>query len=121
MLFPKVLHNREFLKLWLAQVFSQFSLNVLNFALIVKVYEATFSNTSVSLLLLAFGVPGLLFGYMAGSYVDKVNTKNVLLTTNVIRSLVMVLLILYPNQTAMYYLVALIISLAPQFFIPAEG
>jgi MFS family permease len=121
MLIPKVLYNREFLKLWLAQVFSQFSLNILNFALIIKVYEATFSNTSVSLLLLAFGLPGLLFGYMAGSYVDKVNTKNVLTVTNVIRSLTVTLLIFFPNQPSIYYLVALIISLASQFFIPAEG
>lgn len=118
---PKVLYNQEFLKLWLAQIFSQFSLNILNFALIIKVYEATLSNTSVSLLLLAFGVPGLLLGYMAGSYVDRVNTKNVLVITNIVRSLVIFLLIIFPDQPIIYYLVALVISLASQFFIPAEG
>jgi MFS family permease len=118
---PKVLHNRDFLYLWLAQIFSQFGLNVLTFALIVKVYEATLSNTSVSLLLLAFGVPGLLLGYMAGSYVDRVNTKDVLIATNVIRSLIMLVLIFFPETPLVYYLVALVISLASQFFVPAEG
>lgn len=121
MRFPQVLHNREFLKLWVAQIASQFGLNILNFVLLIKVYEATTSNTPVSLLLLAFGVPGLLLGYLAGSYVDSVNTKSVLIITNIVRALVILLLFFLPDSLAGYYIVALIISLASQFFIPAEG
>ena len=118
---PGVLYNRDFLKLWVAQIASQFALNILNFVLLIKVYEATTSNTSVSLLLLAFGVPGLLLGYLAGSYVDSVNTKSVLIITNTVRALVILMLFFLPNSLAGYYVVALIISLASQFFIPAEG
>src|SRR3989344_6247555 len=118
---PRVLYNKEFLKLWIAQIASQFALNILNFVLLIKVYEATTSNTPVSLLLLAFGVPGLLLGYLAGSYVDSVDTKSVLIITNIIRALVILLLFFLPASLAGYYIVALIISLASQFFIPAEG
>lgn len=121
MLFPKVLHNKNFLKIWIAQIASQFGLNVLNFVLLLKVYDVAKSNTPVSLLLLAFGVPGLLLGYLAGAYVDNVDTKKVLVVTNVVRALTLLFLVFFPEKLTVYYLVALLIAIASQFFIPAEG
>jgi MFS family permease len=121
MLIPRVLHNKNFLKIWIAQIASQFGLNILNFVLLLKVYEVAKSNTPVSLLLLAFGVPGLLLGYLAGAYVDNVNTKKVLVVTNIVRAVTLLLLVFFPDKLTVYYLVALFIAVASQFFIPAEG
>lgn len=121
MLIPQVLYNKNFLKIWIAQIASQFGLNVLNFVLLLKVYELTSSNTTVSLLLLAFGVPGLLLGFLAGAYVDNVDTKTVLIITNIVRALTLLLLVFFPEKLTVYYLVALLIAIASQFFIPAEG
>lgn len=121
MLIPKVLYNRNFLKIWFAQIASQFGLNILNFVLLLKVYELTTSNTTVSLLLLAFGVPGLLLGYLAGAYVDNIDDRKVLIITNIARALTMLLLVFLPDNLSAYYLVALLIAIASQFFIPAEG
>jgi MFS family permease len=121
MLFPKVLYNKNFLKIWIAQIFSQFGLNILNFVLLLKVYELTSSNTPVALLLLAFGVPGLILGYLAGAYVDNVDSRKVLVITNIVRAVVMLFLVLLPNHLTVYYLVAILVAVASQFFIPAEG
>ena len=59
----EILKNKDFMKIWLAQLASQLAANLLNFALIIRVFELSantkFANISVSLLVLAFGVPGV--------------------------------------------------------------
>lgn len=117
----KLISNRNFLKLWLAQIFSQVALNALIFVLTIKIYQETFSSTSVSLLILAFGFPAVLFGYLAGVYVDKLGLKKVLISTNLIRVLLMFTLFWSLKVPIFIYPIAFFISLATQFFVPAEG
>ncbi|MDP2671247.1 MAG: MFS transporter [bacterium] len=120
--FPSIVTNIDFLKLWLAQITSQIGLNALYFILALKVYEQTQgSNTAVSLLILAFTVPSVFFGYLAGVLVDHQDLKKVLIYTNLFRALVVFgLLFVYTNIFFIYGLV-LLLALVTLFFLPAEG
>lgn len=118
---PPVVRNKNFLRLWLAQLLSQIALNALIFVLTIKIYQLTSSNISVSLLILAFGLPAVLFGYLAGVYVDKLGLKRVLVGTNLIRTLLIITLFWLLKVPVFIYPIAFLISLATQFFIPAEG
>src|SRR3990172_5772192 len=66
-----VLRNRRFLALWLAQVASQIGGNMVLFGLTVLVSARTNSNSAVSLLILSFLVPAVVFSALAGVYVDR--------------------------------------------------
>lgn len=116
----KALSIRPFLFLWLSEIFSQIAFNMLNFILVIVAFELTRSSTAVSGIVLAFTTPAILFGMLAGVYVDRWNKKMVLLATTIIRCILCLILALWHRNVTTVYLVTFLTSLVTQFFIPAE-
>lgn len=88
--FLPVLKNRNFLALWGGQVFSQIADKVylvLVIALIATHFQAPDQTISVwvSAIMMAFTIPAILFGSVAGVYVDRWPKKAVLVATNLLR------------------------------------
>ncbi|NEQ52573.1 MAG: MFS transporter, partial [Leptolyngbya sp. SIO3F4] len=74
--FWPVLQNRNFLTLWGGQVFSQLADKVylvLMIAIIASQYDAPGQTISgwVAAIMIAFTIPAVLFGSLAGVYVDR--------------------------------------------------
>ena len=90
----EVFRNRPFLLLWLAQAFTQIGGNMVIYGLTVIILEATSSNTAVSLLILTFLIPAVLFSAVAGVYVDRFDRRSILVVTNLLRCGAFVLLFL---------------------------
>ena len=87
--FP-VLKNRNFLTLWSGQVFSQLADKVylvLMIALIASRFQSSDQSISgwVSSIMIASTIPAVLFGSIAGVFVDRWSKKTVLVLTNVLR------------------------------------
>jgi len=118
--FLQVLKNRSFFFLWLSEIFSLTGFNMVNFLLTLVTYSLTNSNTAVSGIVLSFTIPAILFGIVAGVYVDRWNKKQVLLITNIIRCLLAVILGLFHTNLIVLYLATCAIAIVTQFFIPAE-
>lgn len=123
--FWALLQNHNFSKLWGSQIMSQVAQNLLFFALIIRVFELAshtkFANISVALVVLAFGIPAIFFGLVAGAYVDYWNRKWVMVICNVVRA---ALVLLYPFVETNLWGVLILsfgIATASQFFIPAEA
>jgi len=81
--FVPVLKNVNFLTLWSGQVFSQLADKiylVLMIALIASHFQAAGTSISgwVSALMIAFTIPAVLFGSLAGVFVDRWSKKAVL-------------------------------------------
>lgn len=95
-------------------------MNMMNFILILVVFSITNSNTAVSGVVLSFTVPAIIFGIIAGVFVDRWSKKNVLIGTNVIRFFLLVALGLFHTNLAVIYTLSLIGSIVTQFFVPAE-
>jgi MFS family permease len=114
------LKTRSFLYLLISEFFSQFAMNFLNFILLIVVYEISKSNLAVAGVVLSFTLPSILFGILAGVYVDKWNKKNVLVYTNVLRALAAFPLLFFSHELFLVYLLSFLVSLITQFFIPAE-
>ena len=74
-----VFRNRPFLLLWLSQAFTQIGGNMVIYGLTVIILEATRSNTAVSILILTFLGPAVLFSAIAGVYVDRLDKRVVLI------------------------------------------
>lgn len=116
----RTLAIRPFLFLILAEIFSQFATNMLNFVLIIIAFSLTNSSTAVSGVILSFTIPALLFGLLAGAYVDKWNKKKVLYAANFLRAVLVFLLIFAHSNLILIYILCFAISVVSQFFIPAE-
>src|SRR4051812_50036230 len=80
-----VLRNRKFLSLWIAQVVTQVGGNMVLFGLTIEVFALTGKSTSVSLLILSFLVPAVIFGAIAGVFVDRLDRGGVILRTHISR------------------------------------
>jgi MFS family permease len=114
------LRIRPFAYLIASEFFSQFSMNLFNFALLIIVFSIANSNSAVSGVVLAFTIPSILFGIFAGVLVDRWNKKTVLFATNMIRALLILPLAFLHTNLAFIYAVTFGVSVVTQFFIPAE-
>lgn len=120
-----LIRNANFSRLWGAQVLSQIAQNLLNFALIIRVFELAqhtrLANVSVALLILSFGVPSIFFAAAAGVYVDHWNRKYVLIAANFLRAILVLGYLAFEQNLIMVLLLSFLISTITQFFAPAEA
>ena len=114
-----VFRNPGFLRLWLSQAATQIGGNMVLFGLTVIVSE-TQPNTAVSLLILSFLVPAVLFSAVAGVYVDRLDRRLVLVATNVLRGFATIGLFLVGDHFLFILLLNLFVSTVTVFFAPAE-
>lgn len=116
-----VIKNKNFRFLWLSQITSQIALNMLSFVLAIMVYEKTKSNTAVSLMLLSFAVPSVFFGVIAGGIVDFYDKRIILILCNFARVIILFGFYLFAVNIVSLFLLAVVISIVTQFFIPTEA
>jgi Na+/melibiose symporter-like transporter len=116
-----VLRNRRFAALWLAQLATQVGGNMVLFGLTVLVFSLTRSNSAVSLLILTFLVPAVIFSAIAGVYVDNLDRRLILVVTNLLRAVAFVGMFLVDGQLAFIYLLNIAVSTVTTFFAPAEA
>lgn len=123
--FRRVLKNRSFLLLWLAQLLSQIVFNAANYGIIAIVTEITHSTVMVGLAIVTFTLPAVPFSLLAGVYVDYLNKRLVLWVSNALRAtatgLIVVALLWNPHMLIPLYFLTFVISLVTQFFTPAEA
>jgi MFS family permease len=125
--------NFPFLRLWSAQALSQTAGNMVNFALLLRVREIidhhnlSQANTLTSLEILAFSLPSVMFGPLAGVMADRMDRRALMAATNVLRAVAMLLfLVISPSwhvETILIatYVVTFLFGTAGQFFAPAQG
>jgi MFS family permease len=123
----EVLRNRNFLFLWLAQALSQTSQQVMNYVLLQQAFALSESSIAVSLIMICFTLPSILFSAVAGVYVDRKEKRTVLTVTNVLRTITMLLYIFFTGSNlgaialVVLYVSTLFFSSVGQFFNPAES
>ena len=128
-----VLRNGPFLRLWLIQAITQTAQNMINFSLllrvrgVVEINELPQANTAISLVILAFSLPAVLFGPIAGVLADRWNKRILMAVLNLARAAaVLLFLIIRPGWhvetiLAAYYVVTFLFGIAGQFFAPVLG
>lgn len=136
--FLPVLRNRNFLAMWSGQVFSQLADKVylvLMIAIISSRFQTNDQSISgwVSAIMMAFTIPAVLFGSLAGVFVDRWSKKAVLVVTNLLRGALVLAIpaLLWMTQDwqtiaglpmgfGILLLLSFLISTLTQFFAPAE-
>ena len=120
--FKIVLKNKNFIYLWSSQILSQLTINVMNFLLLIKLFNETSSTIATSFLWVAYALPAILIGPVAAASVDMLDRKKVLLVTNLMQSiLVLFYALLYRNGLFLLYGIAVGYSFLNQFYLPAES
>lgn len=119
--YEDLLKTRNFLFLWLSQILSQLTINILNFVLLVRLFETTKSSIATSLLWISYSIPAIIFGPLAATLVDLVDKKLVLIVANISQSLIVfIFAFLYKSSLFLTYSLAFGYSFFNQFYVPAE-
>lgn len=121
--FLSVLRNRHFLALWLGQVVSNIGDYFYFLAVPITVNRLTGSTTAMALSMMSIFVPQLLFGLLAGVFVDRWNRKRTMIVADILRGLVVLLCLTVRSaeQVWVFYLVGFLVSTASRFFFPARS
>ncbi|MEL6927409.1 MAG: MFS transporter [Cyanobacteria bacterium J06600_6] len=136
--FAPVLKNQQFLILWTGQIFSQLADKVylvMMIAIVANQFQLPNQPISrwVSPIMIAFTIPAVLFGSLAGVYVDRWSKKPVLVISNLLRGVLVLtlpplllvsqgkeVLASLPLGFALMLGISFAVSTFTQFFAPAE-
>ena len=120
--FEPVFKNKNFLYIWISQIFSQLTINIMNFVFLIRLFEVTGSAISTSLLWVAYALPAILIGPFASGVVDLVDRRKMLIITNLLQAVTIFLFALAPKANIfLLYEVVFIYSLINQFYVPSEA
>ncbi len=118
-----VLRQRNFALLWLGGLISMSGDWVLVAALPYFVFKVTGSALATSTILVVDIAPFFLFGSLAGTLVDRWDRKRVMVVSNLLQTVIVLLLLLVRSGDLLWivYVLAFLQSSVSVFFAPAEG
>ena len=107
--------------LWIAQICSVLAIHVVNFTLVIKIFQVTNSAFMISLLMVAISLPGIIWVPVAGALADRLDRRKILLVANIIQALTTLGYILWLQNIWALLAVAFINSIIAQTYSPTEG
>ncbi|MBM3208688.1 MFS transporter [Candidatus Shapirobacteria bacterium] len=119
--FSQLLGNKDFLKIWICQGFSTTTINLVSFALIMKIFETTLSTITVSFVFIFLAIPAILIGPFSGVVIDMVDRRKALVFTSLAEAAIVFCFSLVGAKIWPVYGLILLFSSLQQFYVPAEG
>lgn len=117
----EVLKVKNFVKIWLSQILSQVTLNLVNFVIVIRIFETTHSTVAVSLVWIFYAIPALLIGPFSGTIVDLLEKRKILMFATLTEAIVVLFYLLIKGKIWPIYSVVFLYSLVNQLYIPAEA
>jgi len=116
-----IFRKRDFSLMWSAQLVSTIGSSLTDLAAGILIYRVTGSALAVGLTLMVTAVPTLLVGLVAGVFVDRFDRKRILLSSDLLRGLIVLCIpfgVVTFGPIALYGLLFLA-AIVRQFFDPA--
>jgi MFS family permease len=121
--YREILGNRNFLLLWLGQLFSNFGDRLNQMALVALVYQRNPGSEMALAKLISFTIiPVFIIGPIAGVWVDRLNRKDIMVISDILRGALVlaVPLLINLNQIGLIYVVIFFTFSISRFFIPSK-
>ncbi len=120
----RLLANRNYFLLWLAQIISGLGDVLYNVGVMVTIFDRTGSALQTAGVLIATAVPSVIFGPLAGALVDRYPRQSMLIAMDVIRALLVGVLLMVLRAEALnvwaIYLIIAGLATATTFYQPAR-
>ena len=120
--YKAVLKNSNFIYLWSSQILSQVTINIMNYLLLIRIFNLTGSSLATSFLWVRYALPGIFAGPIGAAAVDLISRRKILMTTNIFQALSILILVFFHQQSFyLLFVTVFMYSLFNQFYIPAES
>ncbi|MFQ6058483.1 MAG: MFS transporter [Anaerolineae bacterium] len=121
--FAQALQNSDFRALWLGQLISQIGDSFAILAVLVVINQLTRSTLALGLMVVAVTLPQLLFGLIAGVFVDRLDRKVTMIVSDVVRGLAILALLTVHTADRIYvfFIVGFVMGTVGVFFNPARN
>jgi CRP-like cAMP-binding protein/sugar phosphate permease len=116
-----IFRRRNFSLMWLAQLVSTIGSSLTDLAAAILVFRITGSALSVGLVLIVTALPTLVFGLVAGVFVDRFDRKRILLASDLLRGILVVSIPFVVDNFGLLglYVIIFFAGCVKQFFDPA--
>ncbi len=116
-----VFRKRDFSLMWSAQLVSTIGSSLTDLAAGILVYRVTESALNVGLTLMVTAIPTLFIGLFAGVFVDRFDRKRILLSSDLLRGLIVLAIPFSVEQFGLIalYVLLFLAAIVRQFFDPA--
>lgn len=118
-----LLRIRDFRYLWTAQVLSDFGDSLTAITLLILIQRLTGSTVALAGLMVSIALPTVLFGTLAGVYVDRIDRRHAMLVSDLLRALVVLcfLFVRDAELVPLIYLIAFTQAAIGTVFNPARA
>ena len=118
-----ILRIPNFSRLWTGQVISNFGDSLTSLTLLILVNELTGSTAAIALMAIVLGIPKVIFGTLAGVYVDRLNRQKIMVYSDILRGVVVLgfLLVTHVDRLWLLYVIAFTQSSIGTLFNPARS
>ena len=113
---------RNYRLLWLGQILSDFGDSMTSLALLLMINRLTGSVTAMATMSIVLMLPRLLFGFIAGVYVDRLDRQKLMIYSYVVRGALVLGFLLVNTQEAIwvFYLIGFLQGCVATFFEPSR-
>lgn len=119
----KILKNKNFMLLWLAQTISKLGTRLYDIALMWYIYQKTGSSFALGLSVLCFTVPSVLVAPLAGVFADRLDKKKIIINTDLLNGVIMIVFsyFIFVNNYPLYiqYIFIILSTIVSSVFDPA--
>jgi DHA3 family macrolide efflux protein-like MFS transporter len=118
-----IFRNRHFVYLWTGQLISTIGDALTSLAAGIIVFQVTHSILNVGIMLMVSSIPTLVFGLVAGVFVDRFDRKTIMVASVVIRAGLVAaipLSLALTDDILWLYVIVLLSASVQQFFDPAN-
>ena len=115
--------NRDFFALWVGQLLSQVGDNFVIVAILFLISSLTGSPLAIGILALVATLPQVFLGLIGGVFVDRLDRKLVMITSDIVRGLAVLALLFVQRADQLYilYIVSFVMVTVGLFFNPARN
>jgi MFS family permease len=118
-----LLKNRNFKFLWLGQIISDFGDSLTMLTLLILVNALTGSTAAIATMFIVLTIPQITIGLVAGVYVDRLDRKQIMILSDLVRGVLVLGFILVDSADKLWllYLLGFLQASVGTLFTPARS
>jgi len=117
-----LLYKTKFPYLWGSQLLSQLTIQIVNFLLLISLFEKTNSTIAISFLWIVLAMPAVMIGPIAASLADMVDKRNLLMYSTILQAIaIFIFSFFFERYLYLTYAIAFFYAFINQFYVPAEA